>query len=76
MKYVVVVIFKNQMKLEKSFKTKEQAVEVARKLGEDMVNYAVSYFADTYFCVENVLCVSWYRIPKQVKEEVKEYDKN
>lgn len=61
MKYAVVVIFKNQMKLEKSFKTKQQAVEVAQSISYNMESGSVCYFDQTYFHTDNILCVSWFR---------------
>lgn len=68
MKYVVVVIFKNGMKLDKTYDKLSTAREVAHKISEKLsVYYESVYFAHTYFKGEDVLCVTW--------QEVKENDK-
>lgn len=68
MKYAVVVIFKNQMKLEKSFKTKEQALDIAQNISFNMESENVCYFANTYFFSNDILCVTWYRVHKGEKQ--------
>lgn len=69
MKYAVIVIFKNGMKLDKTYNKKYTAREAARKIGEKLsVYYECIYFAHTYFKGEDVLCVTW--------QEVKENDKS
>lgn len=63
MKYAVVVIFKNGMKLDKTYKEKDTARRVARKIGKYLnVYYECVYFAYTYFKGEDVLCVTWQEV--------------
>lgn len=69
MKYAVVVIFKNGMKLDKTYDKKDTARRVARKIGNLIdLCYTRFYFAHTYFKFEDVFCVTW--------QEVKENDKS
>lgn len=63
MKYAVVVIFKNGMKLDKMYEKKDTAIRAARKIAEDLnVYYKCVYFAHTYFKGEDVLCVTWQEV--------------
>lgn len=68
MKYVVVVIFKNGMKLDKMYERWERARDVASNLSKYLYcDNKAAYFANTHFMGKDVLCVTW--------QEVKDNDK-
>ena len=63
MKYAVVVIFKNGIKLDKTYDKKDTARRAAHKIGKNIdLTYDSFYFAHTYFKFGDVLCVTWQEV--------------
>lgn len=68
MKYAVIVIFKNGMKLDKTYERWERARDVASNLSKYLYcDNKAAYFANTHFMGKDVLCVTW----QEVKEDGK-----
>lgn len=68
MKYAVIVIFKNGMKLDKTYERWERARDVASNLSKYLCcDNKAAYFANTHFMGKDVLCVTW----QEVKEDGK-----
>ena len=70
MKYVVVVIFKNQMKLDKEFNSAESAKNCAINLANSWESGGILHFNHTYFEAESVLCVTWQGVEN--KDDIRE----
>lgn len=63
MKYAVVVIFKNGMKLDKTYERLECARNVATNLSKYLCcDNKAAYFANTHFMGKDVLCVTWQEV--------------
>lgn len=60
MKYAVIVIFKNGMKLDKVYNKKESAYNSAKRISDSFGG--VVHFANTFFDGSNVLCVTWQEV--------------
>ena len=63
LKYAVIIIFKNGMKLDKVYDKEKTAREAAKVVGNKLYGLSKSlYFNHTYFTAENVLCVTWQEV--------------
>lgn len=63
MKYAVIVIFKNGMKLDKTYERWERARDVASNLSKYLYcDNKAAYFANTHFMGKDVLCVTWQEV--------------
>lgn len=65
MKYAVIVIFKNGMKLDKIYHKKASAYESAKRISDSLGGLV--YFANTFFDGSNVLCVTWQEVKENEK---------
>lgn len=68
MKYAVIIIFKNGMKLDKVYDKRATAYRAAHEIGIRLFGKEqYTYFANTFFKHDDVLCVTW----QEVKEDGK-----
>ena len=68
MKYAVIVIFKNGMKLDKTYERWERARDVASNLSKYLYcDNKAAYFANTHFMGKDVLCVTWQGVKENDK---------
>lgn len=58
MKFLVIVIFKNGMKLDKAYDTRQQAVDRKHRIYTAMQQGKVIKFADSAFFAADILCVT------------------
>lgn len=70
MKFLVIVIFKNGMKLDKAYNTKQQAVDRKHRIYTAMQQGKVIKFADSAFFASDILCVTVQEMKENNKEEV------
>lgn len=74
MKYITTVIFKNGLKLDKEYNSRAAAREAAHALVVASVTSESGYvrFAQTLFCMTDVLCVTWQKAVQinEKKEQV------
>lgn len=70
MKFLVIVIFKNGMKLDKAYDTRQQAVDRKHIIYTGMQQGKVIKFADSAFFASDILCVTVQEMEEKNKEEV------
>lgn len=70
MKFLVIVIFKNGMKLDKAYDTRQQAVYIKHRIYTGMQQGKVIKFADSAFFASDILCVTVQEMEEKNKEEV------
>lgn len=57
-KFAVIVIFKNGMKLDKAYDTRQKAIDRKHRIYTDMQQGKVVKFADSAFFATDILCVT------------------
>ena len=67
MKFLVIVIFKNGMKLDKTYDTRQQAVDRKHRIYTAMQQAKVVKFADYAFFASDILCVTLQEIEEKNK---------
>lgn len=70
MKFLVIVIFKNGIKLDKAYDTRQQAVDRKHRIYTGMQQGKVIKFADSAFFASDILCVTVQEMVEKIKEEV------
>lgn len=70
MKFLVIVIFKNGMKLDKAYDTRQQAVDRKHRIYTAMQQGKVIKFADSAFFATDILCVTVQEMEEKIHEEV------
>lgn len=58
MKFLVIVIFKNGMKLDKAYDTRQKAIDKKYRIYTCMQQGKVVKFADSVFFATDILCVT------------------
>lgn len=70
MKFLVIVIFKNGMKLDKAYDTRQKAIDRKHRIYTAMQQGKVVKFADSAFFATDILCVTVQGMEEKIKEEV------
>lgn len=70
MKFLVIVIFKNGMKLDKAYDTRQKAIDRKHRISTGMQQGKVIKFADSTFFASDILCVTVQEMEEKNKKEV------
>ena len=69
-KFAVIVIFKNNMKLDKEYDTRQQALDRKHRIYQAMQQGRVIKFADSAFFASDILLVTMQETEEKIHEEV------